>query len=216
MGGLGTTCCPYMTLVWLWLSFVEKIYFHTYIMTYTALLDHSEHEVWIPFMWSTSMVRCPLVFSVCGTNFGKSQTHALLIINLCTITYWRTFNHKSGHTVLSAQICDSFVCHEINWVSGPELLYRWSRYHMQSIYDIGLMMPLFCSKAIFSYICMYNGQYRAQESYDQWWSVTTRIKKYGPHIFDLHPWICSVLHFLCDTKNLKIPDLRFFGHKHKN
>ena len=38
---------------------------------------------------------------------------------------------------------------------------------------------------------------------EQWWSGTTLTIKYGPHIFDLHPWIGALLHFLCDTKQFR-------------
>ena len=28
----------------------------------------------------------------------------------------------------------------------------------------------------------------------------TRAMKYGPHIYNLHPWVGDPLHFLCDTQ----------------
>ena len=54
-------------------------------------------------------------------------------------------------------------------------------------------------KAIFSYICIYNGQYHAHNDQVLLWKMVHRDHS-NPYIYDLRLWIGALLTLLCDRK----------------
>ena len=91
----------------------------------------------------------------------------------------------------------SSVVNSVKW-SGITV---WSRDYMKSIYNIGFMMPLFWRKVIFSYICMYNGQYHAQNDL-LWIMVYQDYPEHEVWISDIWSTFmdrCSPA-FLCDAQ----------------
>ena len=91
-----------------------------------VIWDHSDHQIWTPYMWSMSLDRCSPVFSVRDKNFQKVTNWSALVPeisseerDLWTFVYW--------------------MYYECNGIGGPELVSGWSRDHKKRRSDIRLM-----------------------------------------------------------------------------
>ena len=81
-------------------------------------------------------------------------------------------------------------------------------------------IPFFCRSAIFPwwsciYLCIKanTALEMAKTYYEKWWPGTTRTLNYGPHIYDLCPWIGALLHFLRVTHFQKATNCSALSHK---
>ena len=144
-----------------------------------VIWDHSDHQIWTPYMWSISLDQSSPVFSVRDKNFQKVTNWSALVpdINSEQRDLWLFWLMPVALIQWNewSKIC-VFV------VKGPQIVKKWHQ-----IDDSSLLQ-----KCQFCMLAMYKGQYHAENDKVQLWKIV--IWDHSDHlIWTPYMWAMSLV-----------------------